>query len=110
MTFVMRGFLGVRVWAVTVTLAMALGVLGATASAATAASPPIGFLASAITTQGGFGTMKGRLVWGGAEAPRPRNKFEKGKADKNSEVCEGRGHPRRVIGRRPQDQGHPQRP
>ena len=52
------------------------------------AAPPLAPLAAALTAQGGsFGTIKGRLVWGGAEAPKQEVLVEKGKAEKDPEVC-----------------------
>jgi hypothetical protein len=46
-----------------------------------------GLLASATTAQGDFGTIKGRLIWGGNEVPPPRNLIEMGKAPKDPDVC-----------------------
>lgn len=46
-----------------------------------------GLLASALTTQNDFGTIKGRLVWGGTDVPAQRVLVEKGKATKDAEVC-----------------------
>ena len=37
--------------------------------------------------QGEYGTIKGRLVWGGSEIPPAKNLVEKGKAPKDPEVC-----------------------
>jgi plastocyanin len=48
---------------------------------------PLGPVASVAIGQAGFGTIKGRLVWGGAEAPAPRNLVEKGQATKDPAVC-----------------------
>lgn len=46
-------------------------ILAGLASTAPAANPPVAAIASAAPSQGGFGTIKGRLVYGGAEAPAP---------------------------------------
>jgi len=54
---------------------------------ATHAAPPVGPLAAGLTTQAGFGTIKGRLVWGGAEVPAPKVLIEKGQAPKDPQVC-----------------------
>jgi hypothetical protein len=52
----------------------------ALADSALAAPPP----------QGGFGTIKGRLVWPDAKAPEPKVLYEKGDAKiKDPEVCGG---------------------
>jgi hypothetical protein len=67
-----------------VTAAMAL--LCCQASSVSAAPPPA-FLAASLPAQGAYGTIKGRLVWGGADAPAPKALVEKGKAAKDPEVC-----------------------
>lgn len=41
----------------------------------------------AAMAQGSYGTIKGRLVWGGAEMPKPKIEQAKGKATKDPEVC-----------------------
>jgi hypothetical protein len=41
----------------------------------------------AVTAQENFGTIKGRLVWGGAEVPKQVVVEEQGKAKKDPEVC-----------------------
>jgi plastocyanin len=58
----------------TLAAVVAFGVLGA-ANLAAQAGPP--------GAQDGFGTIKGRLVWGGAEAPKPVLL----KPDKDTQVC-----------------------
>src|SRR5262245_51753211 len=50
------------------------------------ASTPVAVLASGTTGQAGYGTIKGRLVWGGDKAPERKVRFEKGKAEKDA-VC-----------------------
>jgi len=70
-------------------VAATLAVLVVTVLSATA-SPPSSLIATTVTAQGGFGTIKGRLVWGGDQAPKRKIKFEKGKADpnlKDPQVC-----------------------
>jgi hypothetical protein len=44
-------------------------------------------LASGLVGQGEFGTIKGRLIWGGENLPAPRILEEKGKAAKDPDVC-----------------------
>ena len=70
-------------------LSVALAIVGLAAVSATPsrAGAPLGPLASGAAGQSGFGTIKGRLVWGGAEAPPKKNLVEKGKADKDPAVC-----------------------
>ena len=56
--------------------------------------------------QGDYGTIKGRLVWGGSEVPPAKDPVEKGKAAKDPEVCaKDAADPLARAGRRPQDQG-----
>jgi hypothetical protein len=54
-----------------------------------AAAPPIATLAAGLAGQGPFGTIKGRLVWGGDVATIPPVKVlaEVGKATKDPNVC-----------------------
>jgi hypothetical protein len=59
----------------------------ATASSAQAACPCAGILAPALVAQGDYGTIKGRLVWGGTDVPPPYVLAEKGKAAKDPDVC-----------------------
>ena len=51
---------------------------------ATASTPAPGLIGSAIVSQGAFGTIKGRLVWGAATAPEPKKLDNKAK---DPEVC-----------------------
>lgn len=44
-------------------------------------------LAVAPASADDFGTIKGRVVWGGSTAPEPKVLVEKGKATKDLEVC-----------------------
>jgi len=63
---------------------LALGLMMmTTASPTQGATLPAGAIGSAATAQEGFGTIKGRLVWGGDKAPEP----EKLKVDKDLAVC-----------------------
>ncbi|MGE3821724.1 MAG: hypothetical protein AB7I30_20115 [Isosphaeraceae bacterium] len=69
-------------------LAAALALWGGShAREAQAAAPPVALLASSLTTQGGYGTIKGRLVWGGEQAPAPTILVAKGQASKDPSVC-----------------------
>jgi hypothetical protein len=54
---------------------------------ANAAPPVAAVLCSAMVGQAEFGTIKGRIVWGGDEIPPPKVLVEKGKAANNPEVC-----------------------
>lgn len=52
------------------------------------ATPPVGVLSAGLTTaQDGFGTIKGRLIWGGAEAPQAKVIEAVGKASRDPSVC-----------------------
>jgi hypothetical protein len=42
---------------------------------------------SGAAAQAEYGTVKGRLVWGGDNPPRPSNAIEKGQAPKDGDVC-----------------------
>jgi plastocyanin len=75
-----------RVWLKTSLAFAALWALLAPAPSARAAVP-VGPLAACVTGQTSFGTIKGRLVWGGSEVPPPAILREKGKADKDPTVC-----------------------
>ena len=48
---------------------------------------PTAILGSGQAGQADYGTIKGRLVWGGSEVPPSRNLIEKGQAQKDAEVC-----------------------
>jgi plastocyanin len=54
-----------------------------TSTASHGATLPAASIGSAATAQAGFGTIKGRLVWGGETVPEP----EKLKADKDVAIC-----------------------
>ncbi len=56
-----------------------------------AANPPAGALAACTSAQAAYGTIKGRLVWGGSEVPAPRVMVEQGRATKDPEVCARNG-------------------
>ncbi len=57
------------------------------------AAVPVASLASGLVAQGGYGTIKGRLVWGGDTAPPQKFSVDKGMANKDPGVL--RGEPRR---------------
>jgi len=44
-----------------------------------------------LAAEGDNGTIKGRLVWGGAEAPAPKNLVEKGQSTKDPAICAADG-------------------
>jgi hypothetical protein len=48
---------------------------------------PVALLGSGLAGQADYGTIKGRLVWGGSEVPPAKNLIEKGQAQKDPEVC-----------------------
>lgn len=78
-----------------------LTILGVSAglllpTAATAAPPVAGSLAVGAIGQGAYGTIKGRLVWGGDQVPPVDVLREKGKADKDPQVC---AHDRPIVAR-----------
>ena len=53
-----------------------------------AAGPPVaGMLAAGLVGQAEFGTIKGRLVWGGPEAPPAKVEIAKGAAKKDPDIC-----------------------
>ncbi len=62
-------------------------IVAFTADCAAAANIPAGLLALNLAAQGEYGTIKGRLVWGGSEIPPARALVEKGRASKDPEVC-----------------------
>lgn len=69
-------------------LALAASALGLVLSVQASAAPPVlGPTLSAVVGQGQFGTVKGRLVWGGEEVPPVKVLQEKGKAAKDPNVC-----------------------
>ncbi len=64
---------------------LAAPLVGSNARASTSVA---GWLATAAVGQGGsFGTIKGRLVWGGDQVPGPIVLEAKGKAQKDPNVC-----------------------
>ncbi len=67
--------------------ALSLMLLAVAALSANAANLPIGPLGMTLAAQGEFGTIKGRLVWGGSDVPPARVLIAKGRAQKDSEIC-----------------------
>jgi hypothetical protein len=63
---------------------LAIGVLWASD---VKASPTIATMAGALVAQPGYGTVKGRLVWGSDQVPPVKVLEEKGKAEKDPNVC-----------------------
>ncbi len=49
--------------------------------------PGLGLPGSEPPGQGEYGTVKGRLVWGGDNPPPPANLVEKGQAPRDADVC-----------------------
>jgi hypothetical protein len=68
-------------------LAVALTVPSFVTRDAAAAPPTLGLTVAALTGQGEFGTIKGRLVWGGDDIPPVKILQEKGKSQKDPDVC-----------------------
>ncbi|AGA26199.1 carboxypeptidase regulatory-like domain-containing protein [Singulisphaera acidiphila] len=72
--------------------ARAAGVLAALTLLTVSVSPaqaalPVGLLGAPVLSQGGYGTIKGRLVLDAAEAPARLVLQEKGQAAKDGQVC-----------------------
>lgn len=65
----------------------AFALLAAVTTPALAAVPPVALMGTQLPTQAGFGTIKGRLVWDGAEAPERVVIAKKGEATKDPGVC-----------------------
>ncbi len=66
---------------------MSLMLLAVAALSANATNLPIGSLGMTLAAQGEYGTIKGRLVWGGSDLPPARVLIEKGRAQKDPEIC-----------------------
>ena len=67
--------------------AAGLMLVAVSARFATAANLPVGSLGMTLAAQGVYGTIKGRLVWGGSDVPPARALIEKGRAQKDPEIC-----------------------
>jgi len=59
----------------------------ASPGATVAAPPSSGLLAAALVGQAQTGSIKGRLVWGDENVPPPKVLVEKGKSEKDPELC-----------------------
>ncbi len=69
-------------------LALAASAICLVPTGHTAAAPPVpAATLGAVVGQSQFGTIKGRLVWGGDQVPPVRVLEEKGKAQKDPNVC-----------------------
>lgn len=77
-------FRGIRVWSTGVLASAAMTVL---AGIPAQAAMPLGTLGASTTAQAGYGTIKGRLVWGGANVPARKVDAAKGQAAKDPQVC-----------------------
>ncbi len=64
-----------------------LATIEAGAGRAHAAGVPAGPLAVVAVGQQGFGTVKGKLVWGGGDIPPVATLVDKGKSDKDPDIC-----------------------
>ncbi len=71
--------------------ALSLMLLAVGTRCADAANLPIGSLGMTLAAQGEYGTIKGRLVWGGSDVPPARVLIEKGRALKDPELCAREG-------------------
>jgi hypothetical protein len=67
--------------------ALALAVVLAVPSLLCAGQTPVGATATLVVGQAGFGTVKGRLVWGGDAVPPVKVLVAKGQAPKDPNVC-----------------------
>jgi hypothetical protein len=67
--------------------ALGLALMAAGPAVSMAANIPVCSLSMALAAQGDFGTIKGRLVWGGSEVPPVATLVEKGRAQKDPEIC-----------------------
>jgi len=67
--------------------AAGLMLVAVSARFATAANLPVGSLGVTLAAEGEYGTIKGRLVWGGSDVPPARALIEKGRAQKDPEIC-----------------------
>jgi len=63
-----------------------LGILGLIHGSVNAAVP-VGLVASTATGQGGFGAIKGKLIWGGDQVPASEILVSKGTATKDPAIC-----------------------
>jgi hypothetical protein len=68
-------------------LSLGLAIALVSSSGAQAAPLSAALLAQGTVGQGNFGTIKGRLVWGGDDVPGAVELVEKGKAQKDPDVC-----------------------
>ena len=69
------------------TACVGLILAGSAAPLPKAATMPAGTVALALPTGGQYGTIKGRLVWGGSDIPAPKVLVAKGKASKDPNIC-----------------------
>ena len=67
--------------------AAGLMLVALSARFATAANLPVGSLGVTLAAEGEYGTIKGRLVWGGRDVPSARALIEKGRAQRDPEIC-----------------------
>ena len=68
-------------------LSLGLAIALVSSSGAQAAPLSATLLAQGTVGQGNFGTIKGRLVWGGDDIPGAVELVEKGKAQKDPDIC-----------------------
>ena len=78
---------GSRLLAVGLSAALAVAGVAVLSGTSAKATPPPRRLATATVGQAGTGTIKGKLVWGGTEAPTQKVLQSKGNATKDPAVC-----------------------
>jgi hypothetical protein len=74
-------------WPTPSLLCLGLALTLMTAGRVSAATLPSATLGASLLGQGEYGTITGRLVWGGDEAPAPKVLEPLGKASKDPNVC-----------------------
>lgn len=73
-----------RPWCAGLSAAVAVTAIAVSSAVAT---PPVGTISAALPAQAGFGTVKGRLVWGGGAVPEAKPLVAKGMAKQDPNVC-----------------------
>lgn len=84
----LRRFAGLRSLGICLSAAVAVVSVAMVSGSPAGAAPPVGPLgASIVTADDQYGTIKGRLIWGGADVPEPKVLEAAGKASKDPAVC-----------------------
>jgi hypothetical protein len=66
---------------------LSLAIVVLAQSTASAGVLSLGLASAGLVGQSAYGTIKGRLVWGGNDVPESKPLIEKGKSTKDPEVC-----------------------